>query len=60
MIFIDTSIFMYAAGKEHPHKEPSVNLLRLIAMGEIDAVINVEVLQEIFHRFCVSHNIPRK
>ena len=51
MIFIDTSIFMYAAGKEHPNKEPSVNLLKLIAVGEIDAVINVEVLQEIFHRY---------
>ncbi len=51
MIFIDTSIFMYAAGKEHPNKEPSVNLLKLIAVGEVDAVINVEVLQEIFHRY---------
>ena len=51
MIFIDTSIFMYAAGKEHPNKEPSVNLLKLVAVGEVDAVINVEVLQEIFHRY---------
>ncbi len=51
MIFIDTSIFMYAAGREHPHKEPSVKLLKLVAVGEIDAVINVEVLQEIFHRY---------
>ena len=42
---------MYAAGKEHPNKEPSVNLLKLIAVGEVDAVINVEVLQEIFHRY---------
>ena len=51
MIFIDTSIFMYAAGKEHPNKEPSIKLLKMIAVGEIDAVINVEVLQEIFHRY---------
>ncbi len=51
MIFIDTSIFMYAAGKEHPNKEPSVNILKLIAVGEVDAVINVEVLQEIYHRY---------
>ncbi len=51
MIFIDTSIFMYAAGKEHPNKEPSIKLLQLVALGEIEAVINVEVLQEIFHRY---------
>ena len=51
MIFIDTSIFMYAAGKEHPNKEPSVNILKMIAVGEIDAIINVEVLQEIYHRY---------
>ena len=51
MIFIDTSIFMYAAGKEHPNKEPSIKLLKMIAVGEMDAVINVEVLQEIFHRY---------
>ncbi len=51
MIFIDTSIFMYAAGKEHPNKEPSIKLLQLVALGEIEAVINAEVLQEIFHRY---------
>ena len=51
MIFIDTSIFMYAAGKEHPNKEPSIKVLQLVALGEIEAVINVEVLQEIFHRY---------
>ena len=51
MVFIDTNIFMYAAGKEHPHKIPSVNLLHKIASGEVDACINVEVLQEILHRY---------
>ena len=51
MIFIDTSIIMYAAGKEHPNKEPSVELLKLVAIGEVEAVINVEVIQEIFHRY---------
>ncbi|NPA75776.1 MAG: type II toxin-antitoxin system VapC family toxin [Euryarchaeota archaeon] len=51
MIFIDTSIIMYAAGKPHPNKKPSVELLKLVAIGEIDAVINVEVIQEILHRY---------
>jgi hypothetical protein len=42
---------MYAAGAEHPHKAPSVSLLRSIAMGEIDAAVDAEVLQEILHRY---------
>ncbi len=51
MVFIDTNIFMYAAGREHPNKIPSVNLLHKIASGKVDACINVEVLQEILHRY---------
>ncbi len=51
MIYIDTSIFMYAAGKEHPYKSPSLKVLELIAMGELEGVISVEVIQEILHRY---------
>ena len=51
MVFIDTNIFMYAAGREHHNKIPSVNLLHKIASKEIDACISVEVLQEILHRY---------
>ncbi|MQA90417.1 MAG: PIN domain-containing protein [Gemmatimonas sp.] len=51
MILVDSNIFMYAGGAEHPHKEPSVAYLARIARGEIDAVIDAEVLQEILHRY---------
>ena len=51
MILIDANIFMYAAGAEHPHKTPSVDLLRRVASGEIDAAVDAEVLQEILHRY---------
>ena len=51
MVFIDTNIFMYAAGREHPSKIPSLNLLHKIAAGKVEACINVEVLQEILHRY---------
>jgi len=51
MVFIDTNIFMYAAGREHHNKIPSLNFLHKIAAGKIDACINVEVLQEILHRY---------
>lgn len=51
MIFLDTNVFMYAAGKDHPNKDPSIKLLELIAMDEIQVAVNVEVIQEILHRY---------
>ncbi len=51
MILLDSNILMYAAGAEHPHKAPSVALLRRIADGDVDAAIDAEVLQEILHRY---------
>ena len=51
MILVDANIFMYAAGVEHPHKQPSLAFLRHVARGEVDAVVDAEVLQEILHRY---------
>lgn len=51
MILVDSDVLMYAAGAEHPHKAPSVALLRHIAAGSIEAAIDAEVLQEILHRY---------
>jgi uncharacterized protein len=51
LILIDANIFMYAAGAEHPYKTPSVDLLRRVALGEINAAVDAEVLQEILHRY---------
>ena len=51
MILIDSNIIMYAAGAPHAHKRPSVRMLERVASGEVDAVINAEVLQEILHRY---------
>jgi predicted nucleic acid-binding protein len=51
LILIDANLFMYAAGAEHPHKSPSVVMLDRIALGEIEAAVDAEVLQEILHRY---------
>jgi uncharacterized protein len=51
LILIDANILMYAAGAEYPHKAPSVSLLRSIALGELEAAVDAEVLQEILHRY---------
>jgi predicted nucleic acid-binding protein len=51
LILIDANILMYAAGSEHPHKEPSRLYLERIARGEIEAALDAEVLQEVLHRY---------
>jgi predicted nucleic acid-binding protein len=51
MLLVDANIFMYAAGAEHPHKAPSIRLLREIASGSLEGVIDAEILQEILHRY---------
>ncbi len=51
MIFIDSNIFMYAAGTPHDHKIPSVAFLHKIASRDIEGCISTEVLQEILHRY---------
>ena len=50
-VFLDSNIPMYAAGRDHQFKKPSIDILRRVANGEIDAVTDAEVFQEILHRF---------
>lgn len=51
MILVDANVLMYAAGAEHPNKGASVGFLDRVANGEIDAVVDAEILQEILHRY---------
>lgn len=51
MILVDANILMYAAGAPHNHKVRSVRFLKRVAEGDIDAVIDAEILQEILHRY---------
>jgi len=51
MILVDSNIVMCAAGAEHPHKQLSLEYLERVAEGEIEAVVDAEVLQEILHRY---------
>lgn len=50
-MLVDANVLMYAAGGAHPHKAPSVALVRRIATGDVDAAVDAEVLQEILHRY---------
>jgi predicted nucleic acid-binding protein len=49
--FIDANVPMYAAGAQHPLREPCLAILRAIAGGELAAITDVEVCQEILHRY---------
>ena len=48
-VFVDTNIFIHAAGAEHPLKAPCAELLRRAATGELDATTSAEVVQELHH-----------
>jgi uncharacterized protein len=50
-VFIDTAVIMYAAGSDHALQAPCRAVLQRVADGELDAVVSVEVIQEIIHRF---------
>jgi predicted nucleic acid-binding protein len=50
-VFLDSNVFIYAAGADHPQRAPCAALLRRVAAGELDAVTSAEVIQEIHHVF---------
>jgi predicted nucleic acid-binding protein len=51
VILVDSNIFMYASGGEHPHRAPSTAFLKSVIDGSVRAAIDAEVLQEILHRY---------
>lgn len=48
-VFIDANIPLYASGTASPLREPCVAIMNAIGEGQLAAVIDVEVLQEIMH-----------
>jgi predicted nucleic acid-binding protein len=47
--FLDTNVFLYAAGGDHPLREPCRSILRRVAEGELDATTSSEVVQEVLY-----------
>jgi len=56
--FIDTNIFLYSVGRDHPLKRGSVGVIHRIRDGEITAVINTEIIQEILYHFQSIKQLP--
>jgi len=48
-IFLDTNVFLYAAGRPHPEHAACVAVLQRVAAGSLDATSSTEVVQEILH-----------
>ena len=51
MVFIDSNIPMYVAGRDHPLRAPAMRLLEQVRAGEVEACSSTEVLQEILYRY---------
>lgn len=49
MIFIDTTVLVYAVGADHPLRDPCRALVQAIQDGEVTATTTVEVVQELAH-----------
>ncbi len=53
-VFIDANVPIYAAGREHPYKQPCARILRMVADNPQLFVTDAEVLQELLHRYLAS------
>jgi predicted nucleic acid-binding protein len=51
VIFVDSNVPMYLVGAAHPHKVDSQRLLERLVSERRRLVTDVEVLQEILHRY---------
>lgn len=51
VVFVDTNIFMYAGGAEGSYRVPCIEFLKQVRDGDIYAVTNTEVIQEILYRY---------
>ena len=52
--FIDANVPIYASGREHPNKEPCAQVLMMVVERPTLFVTDVEVLQELVHRYIAS------
>ena len=52
--FIDANVPIYAAGRDHPYKEPCARILSMVAEHPDSFITDAEVLQELLHRYLAS------
>jgi predicted nucleic acid-binding protein len=57
-LFLDANVPAYAAGREHPLREPCKEVLRLSARSPRSFFTDAEVLQEMLHRYLSLRRWP--
>ncbi len=58
-IFLDSNVFMYAAGKPHAYKNACLHILKDVETQTLPAVVSTEIFQELLYRY--SHiGVPGK
>ena len=51
MVFVDSNVPMYVAGRDHPLRDPARRFLERARGGDVDICTSTEVLQEILYRY---------
>ena len=51
MIFVDTNVFMYAVGRDHPLREPAQQFFKEHFESRQKLTTSAEVLQELMHAY---------
>lgn len=59
MIFVDTNVFMYAVGREHPLRDPARKFFAQAKAEGIPLCSSAEVLQELMHAFISTNRLER-
>jgi hypothetical protein len=54
VIFVDANVPMHAAGRPHPLRIPCQRALEAVVLGRVSIASDVEVVQEILHRYTAS------
>ncbi len=57
MIFVDTNVFMYAVGREHPLKEEARAFFLRERVSAETLVTSAEVLQELLHAYLPANRM---
>lgn len=57
MVFVDSNVPMYVAGRDHPLREPARRFLEAARAGEVEICTSTEVLQEILYRYAALRRL---
>jgi predicted nucleic acid-binding protein len=57
LIFVDTNVFMYAVGRDHPLRDRAREFFAQTMQSNIPRVTSAEVLQELLHAYLSTNRL---